>query len=303
MISGEASVTAKICAFARAHHSKCGKEIIYDDYYAYDLLGEEEYNNVKNEIIKILSQKCWEIPTLDTWDGFINELISPIILARMKFAETKLEEFNTDENEDIQYVICGAGLDSFMFRNKHKNIDVFELDHIDTQNYKKERIKKLNWNISENTKLISIDFEKQNIKDVLLDAGFNPEKKSFFAILGVTYYLTLDTFAETLKSISEVAKGESQIVFDYPDKDIVKRGVMNNRMSALEDITSALGEEMKGGMNYRELAKKLNEVGFHISDYVTSQVIQEKYLDARYDDLKAYENVNFVLAEKNILDY
>jgi methyltransferase (TIGR00027 family) len=299
MLTGEASITAKICAFTRAHHSIYTQKPIYDDYYAYELLGHDDYEYIKKRIIGILSEKCWEIPTLDTWDKFINQLISPIILSRVNYAETKLENFSQEKKEPIQYVICGAGLDSFIFRNSSQNIRIFELDHPDTQRYKLERLAQLGWNIPNNAHLISIDFEKQNMKDVLLEAGFDPKVKTFFAILGVTYYLTLDTFAETLKNIAELSQAKSQIVFDYPDKEIVKSGHMNPRMAALVDITDSLGEKMMGGMAYSELADVFDGIGFHISEHVTPQIIQETYFEGREDDLNAYENISFIMAETN----
>lgn len=299
MIAGEASITAKMCAFTRAHHSIYTKQPIYDDYYAYELLGDEDYKYIKNKIITILSEKCWEIPTMDTWDKFINELISPIILSRIKYTEKRLEEFSSETDETIQYVICGAGLDSFIFRNKLKNIKIFELDHPDTQQFKLERIKSLDWKIPQNASLVAIDFEKQNMKDVLLNAGFDPKKKSVFAILGVTYYLTLDVFAGTLNDIALLSQNDTQIIFDYPDKEILRNGHKYQRMAALEDITQSLGEVMQGGMSFKELAKTFDSIGFHISEHVTPQIIQETYFRKRNDNLKAFEDVSFILAEKN----
>ena len=298
MIAGEASITAKICAFTRAHHSLFTKKPLYDDYYAYELLGDNDYSNIKNKIISILNEKAWEIPTLDTWDKFIDELISPIILSRVKYTEEKLKEFAGNSNETVQYVICGAGLDSFVFRNNLKNVKIFELDHPDTHTFKINRIKELGWDIPENASFITIDFEKQNMKDVLLKAGFNPKAKSLFAIMGVTYYLTLDTFSGTLKDISELSENETWVVFDYPDKEILRNGHKYQRMEVLEDITRALGEVMHNGMSFNELADAFADVGFYVSEHVTSQIIQEMYFQKRHDNLRAYEDVSFILAKK-----
>jgi len=305
MLEGQASITAKICAFARAHHGKYMDNPIYEDEFAMELLGQKDYEDIKDHVIRILSNRCWSIPTRDTWDHFINELVTPIVVPRIKYTEEKLDEFYEEDKELIQYVICGAGLDSFMFKHKSRmaNIEVFELDHKDTQAYKLSRIHEIGWELPVNAHLVSIDFEKDSIKEVLLNAGFDPKKKAFFVILGVTYYLSLETFTETLKAISDLAEGECQIVFDYPDKEIVKGGNMYQRMATLVDITEALGEKMMGGMSFKELARVFDGVGFHIAEHVTPQIIHENYFEHRKDDLKAFENVSFILAKKNRFNF
>lgn len=299
MRKGEPSVTAKLCAFTRAHHAIYTQNPIFNDRYALGLLGQEEYESIQKMIIQILYDRSWQIPTMDNWDSFINNMISPIILSRIKYTEEQLKEFVQSENEPVQYVILGAGLDTFLFRNHDSNIRIFELDHPDTQQYKKQRIEALGWKIPENTHLLPIDFETQSIENVLLDGGYDPEVKSFFSILGVSYYLTLDTFAETLLRIAAIAKGKCRFVFDYPDKEIVVNGHPNQRMEALMDITAYLGEKMKGGMCYKELAEVFDQAGYHISEHVTSHIIQEKYFQNRTDNLNAFENVSFILAERN----
>ena len=50
MVDERESVTAKLCAFARAWHSNRSREKIYDDYLAYDLMGKEEYDTVYDMI-------------------------------------------------------------------------------------------------------------------------------------------------------------------------------------------------------------------------------------------------------------
>lgn len=298
MRQNEPSITAKICAFTRAHHSIFTEIPIYNDYYAYELLGEQEYNSIKRKIIKILSDKDWQIPTMDTWDKFINNLFAPIILSRMKYAEEQLFEY-AGSDESVQYVICGAGLDTFIFRNHNQNIETFELDHPNTKSYKINRLNELGWNIPDTAKLVSIDFEKQRLKEVLLAAGFAPNRKSYFAIMGVTYYLSLDTFAELLKEIASITKADCRIVFDYPDKERFMKDGGNRRMSILEELTESLGEQMMGGMNEKELADVFHSIGFHISEFVTPQLIQERFLTSCHKDLNAYENVCFVTAKKD----
>ena len=290
MVAERESITAKICAFARAWHSEYAQEKIYDDYLALKLMGKDEYNDIykmiKNGLIdkKLLGNKETE--------EAIEKYFVPIPLSRIQFNENELDKF-IEDNKEIQYVICGAGEDTFSFRNNNENIDIFEIDHPDTQRFKIEKIRKLGWNVPNNVRFVSVDFENEKMSEKLLKAGFNPNKKTFFSILGVSYYLELDVFAETLKQIIELSGIESKVVFDYP----MKSGKFPDRVKCLEKITKSLGEKMCGGFDYNEIKCVLCSLGYKIDKYMSPQMIQNRYFDGRNDKLKAYENVSLIAAD------
>ena len=144
MIDERESVTAKICAFVRAWHSNRARQKIYDDYLAYDMLGREEYESIY-DLISSGIDGTQQLTREDT-EQLINEYFAPIPLSRIHFNESRLEEFAA-ENGKIQYVICGAGSDTFAFRNDNDDIEVFEIDHPDTQRYKLEKIREQIQNI------------------------------------------------------------------------------------------------------------------------------------------------------------
>ncbi len=293
MLKNKPSFTAKFCAFARAYHSNYAREKVYDDYLAFDFLGKEEYEVIRDLITAILYDRGLHIPKAETWDEFLDELITPIILTRIKYAEEKLLQYAGEEPK-LQYVICGAGLDTFAFRNENTDIEIFELDHPNTHRYKLERIKQLEWNIPKNTHYISIDLEKQNIRDTLLKEGFKEELPTFFAILGVAYYLELAAMVKTFEEMAKVAKKGSLLVFDYPDKGLIKEE--HPRMRALMEITGAVGEQMKEGMLKEELVYELAKCGYTIEEVLTSQDIQKALIGKR--NIDAYKNINFVTARK-----
>ena len=210
MVNARESVTAKICAFVRAWHSNRSREKIFDDYLAYDFMGREEYDSIYELISNELGGS--ERLSREETELLINEYFAPIPLSRIHFNEVRLADFAA-ENGKIQYVICGAGSDTFSFRNANDNIEVFEIDHPDTQRYKLEKIRELEWNIRKNVHFVPVDFEKERMCDKLIEAGFDPEKKAFFSILGVSYYLTLDVFADTLSQIAELSALGSAVGF------------------------------------------------------------------------------------------
>ena len=289
MVNERESVTAKICAFVRAWHSNKSRQKIYDDYLAYDMLGKEEYDSIY-EMISGGLDGSQSFSREDT-ELIINEYFAPIPLSRIHFNESRLADFAA-ENGKIQYVICGAGSDTFSFRNDNENIEVFEIDHPDTQRYKLEKISELEWKIQKNVHFVSVDFEKERMCDKLIDAGFDPSKKTFFSILGVSYYLTLDVFTDTLKQMTEIAALGSVLVFDYP----IKTGVFPRRVTRLEVITQQLGEVMRGGYDYDEVSRALYSLGFQIDTYMPPEKVQKEYFDGRDDGLKAFENVSLISA-------
>ena len=289
MVDERESVTAKICAFVRAWHSNRAHKKIYDDYLAYDMLGKEEYDSIYEFISGGLDGS--QMFSREDTDQVIGEYFAPILLSRIHFNESRLADFARD-NGKVQYVICGAGSDTFSFRNDNDDIEIFEIDHPDTQRYKLEKIKKLEWKIRRNVHFVSVDFERERMCDKLLAAGFDPTKKTFFSILGVTYYLTLDVFTDTLKQMAELSALGSAVIFDYP----IKTGEFPRRVERLEQITAAMGEIMRGGYDYSEVSRALYSLGFQIDTYMPPEKVQKEYFDGRQDRLKAFENVSLISA-------
>lgn len=290
MVNERESVTAKICAFVRAWHSNRSRDKIYDDYLAYDMLGKEEYDNIY-ELISSGLDGSRHFSREDT-EQIIAEYFAPIPLSRIHFNESRLADFAA-ENGEVQYVICGAGSDTFAFRNENEDIEIFEIDHPDTQRYKLGKIDELEWNIRRNVHYVSVDFERERMCDKLLAAGFDPAKKTFFSILGVSYYLTLDVFSDTLAQMAELSALGSVVVFDYP----IKTGEFPQRVTRLEKITESLGEEMRGGFDYNEVSRALYSFGFQIDTYMPPEKVQQEYFDGRQDDLRAFENVSLISAQ------
>lgn len=292
MLKKTESITAKICAYARAYHSYFEKDKIYDDYLAFDILGYDEYEHVRNLLKQTLAKDIDQNDNA-SYKRLLNENIFPIPISRIKYAEEKLINFSK-ENVNCQYVICGAGFDTFAFRNTNSNIKIFELDHPNTQKYKKDRIKDMQNVIPKNVNFVSINFNSESIEEKLIEAGFCKDKKTFFAILGVSYYLDIDTLSKTFESISRLSSNGSELIFDYPDQD----NWNIERVKRLKEYTAFLGEKMGEGFKTDKLKEILNKNNYKIIDYKDPHDIQREYFNGRHDNLRAFENVHFALAEK-----
>ena len=224
----------------------------------------------------------------------VNTHIAPSPLCRAAYTEQTLK--NAALKGTMQYVILGAGLDTFAFRkseflSKHS---VFEVDHPLTQKDKLERIHRAGWTFPDNLAFVSVDFTKDKLTEQLLATGFDPSVKSFFSWLGVTYYLSEETIDKTLEELSELCVDGSTLVFDYPDEhffDAQEKRVQNTIMMA-----KVGGEPMRSSFSYGELEKLLHKHGFLIYELVTPDDIQRDIIDKSGADMRAFEHVNYCRA-------
>ena len=302
MLDNYESVTAKLCSFARAFHSGYEKQKIFDDYLAFDLLGKEQYEELGQFIENGFSQKSYKASRWFCHKNIKDTLykyIMPIPIARIAFAERELCSF-AQKYGKIQYVILGAGMDSFAYRNENENIKIFEVDHPSTQGYKKKRIKNLEWHTPKNLVYVPVDFEKDSLREKLLLNGFTKALPTFWAFLGVAYYLEITDFSETFRVISEMSHPKSEVCFDFPSQRWVKGAAEANdtRFEELKELTESLSEPMKFDYSISRIEQELNRYNLTFSALETPEDIQEKYFSAREKELKAYNNVYFATAKR-----
>ncbi|MBR4985149.1 MAG: class I SAM-dependent methyltransferase [Proteobacteria bacterium] len=303
MIENHESMTAKLCSFVRAHHSNNDRDKIFDDYLAFDLMGSDEYCNIR-DLIK--SGKCGACESCATQCPYRDKVsrtvhfLAPIPLSREAFAFDIFHEF-TQKNPGCQYVICGAGMDSFLFRNEDPSISVFEVDHPDTQKYKKMRIAQLGWTVQKNITFVPVDFSRDNMADKLLKAGFDPSRPTLFTILGVTYYLTLQAFENTIELMDALSTSLSAVILDYPEK-MKMDAHTPERVLQLAQMTEQLGEAMTDGFSFDEMRGVFARHHFEIQKHLSPKDIQYCYFSNRKDGLKAFENIHFLYAYKDSKD-
>lgn len=195
-----------------------------------------------------------------------------------------------------QYVILGAGLDTFAFREtaflaKHR---VFEVDHPLTQADKKERIARAGRTIPAGLTFVPADFTKDSLTQRLTAAGFDPSAKAFFSWLGVTYYLPAETIDKTLAELSALCADGSTLVFDYPDEGFFAAPV--RRVQSTIMMAKAGGEPMRSAFSYGELEALLEKHGFLLYELLTPADIQRDIIDRAGAEMKAFEHVNYCLA-------
>lgn len=304
MKKNESSLTSLLSAFGRAYHSKYDTPKIFDDFIAKELITQREFSDIRENMIKgipffnkEIAKKFQDHP--DKILKWITQVqLSPTPLARAAYCENVL--FHEMLLGVKQYVILGAGLDTFCFRHPELNdsLEIFEVDYPATQDFKKIRLANANYQIPNNLHFVSIDFTKEFTIQNLVEEGFISNKKTFFSLLGVSYYVTKEENANLInKLFAEVPSGSS-IVFDYADDKLFEEKGMSNRVQNMVQMASASGEPMKSCFSYDEMEKMLENSGFLIYEHLSPVTINNQFFRNRTDYLSAFETIHYIHAVK-----
>jgi methyltransferase (TIGR00027 family) len=161
--------------------------------------------------------------------------------ARSRIAEDALSR--AVERGIRQIVILGAGLDTFALRNPHaaRQIRIYEVDHPATQAWKRQRLAEVQIALPPWLILVPVDFERDDLGENLVAAGFQQNSSAFFTWLGVVPYLTEDAVGRTLDYMASIQN--SEVVFDYMERPEAFSGELRQleaeRTEQLEKIDEA----------------------------------------------------------------
>lgn len=182
-----------------------------------------------------------------------------------------------------QFVVLGAGLDTFAYRNPFPDLRVFEVDHPATQQWKRELLERAAIATPASLTFVPVNFETESLIDRLQESGFRREP-AFFSWLGVTTYLTREAFDATIGFIAGLPKG-SGVVFDY----VIPRSLMNPAQRTVVDALSArvarAGEPFRLFFDPNELAADLRGLGFTSIEDLAGEEIDARYFSGRSDGL------------------
>jgi len=287
MNKGQASNGAADAAGARALHVLFEQPLVFDDPYALGFASPRFRNMADKPLLHFLIMHvlCRKMRP-----------VSGQILARARYAEDLLDRALA--NGIQQYVIIGAGYDSFALRrpNLKSHLKLFELDHPLTQARKREKIAQLKLRPPEMVEYVALDFERESVAEGLARSGFNADTPAFFSWLGTVPYLTHEATAGTLSSVAQVAARGSEIVFDYmlPDSAIEKSERRNTQ--ALKKFTQKRGELLISAMEPAELESCLDTLGWELLENINAQEQERRYFTGRRDGLRPWAASNFAHA-------
>jgi methyltransferase (TIGR00027 family) len=218
-------------------------------------------------------------------EGRAARYLRAFMVVRSRYAEDELAK--AAARGARQFVILGAGLDTFAYRNPYgeSELRVFEVDHPATQSWKQERLAAAKIPIPASVRYAPVDFERQSLADGLQQAGFDARVTTFFSWLGVTPYLTADALNATLRFVAGTPAGGG-VVFDYG----VARGCLNWKHKLAFDYLSrrvaAAGEPFRTFFEPAALAAELRRIGFSWMEDLGETEINGRYFRERADGLR-----------------
>jgi methyltransferase (TIGR00027 family) len=198
---------------------------------------------------------------------------------RSRYAEDRLA---AARDRLAQYVVLGAGLDSFALRMGEDlgDLTVFEVDDPPFQAWKRERLTALDLTPPNQLRFVPCDFERTSLADALAAADFDAGAPAFVSWLGVTQYLTRDAIAETLRWAGALPRG-SELVLTFLES--------NAQAQSLKAAMAQSGVEVLSHFTPDEMTAMLHEAGFARVEHIGPAEATERYFQGRTDGLTAPE--------------
>jgi methyltransferase (TIGR00027 family) len=184
-----------------------------------------------------------------------------------------------------QYVVLGAGLETFPYRNPYPELRVFEVDLPATQAWKQALLAEASIALPAGLAFVPLDFERQTLAQELAKAGFDARQPAFFGWLGVVPYLTLAAFRATLEAIAPLPAG-SAVSFDYQLAPETLSPPGRTAFDALAKRVVRAGEPFRLLFTPDTLAAELGRAGFERFEQWNYEQLNELYFKNRADGLK-----------------
>jgi methyltransferase (TIGR00027 family) len=251
---------------------------VLDDAFALVLIGpawQELHNQVYSQ-----------------FPGPVRREVIAAICTRSRYCEDRL-----DTGAFAQYVILGAGLDSFAWRRPDllRSGKVFEVDHPASQEWKLERVRSLALPLHDSHVFVPVDFETESLRDALDTAGFDWGRRTLFSWTGVAPYLTAPAIASTLRTIAGAAAG-SEVALSYLAEESVLDDTGRAFMAIFAPLAASLGEPLQPGWPVMEIERLISRCGLQVVDHPARAHLQARYFADRTDALQPYNVETLVTA-------
>lgn len=244
MEEGRPSRTAQGAAMHRAAHQLLDRPLVFQDPLALRVIGAEAEAELRT----------------GSWQGLGASVLRAFIVARSRLTEDILADALAEGIE--QYVLLGAGLDTFACQLTTAPPVVYEVDHPATQAWKRARLSEAALPMPPHQVFVPVDLERETLAPALTRAGFDFAKPALLAWLGVMPYLSREGVRATLGFVvSRLARG-SGIVFDYAEPPDARDPANAARFAALLDRVARAGEPFRSFFEPREIEHELSRLGF-----------------------------------------
>jgi methyltransferase (TIGR00027 family) len=218
------------------------------------------------------------------------------IVARARFIEDLVAERSSQGV--AQYVILGAGLDTFAQRRPEvaSRLLVFEVDQPGPQVWKRRRLIELGFGVPDWLRLVPVDFEGgESLWEQLAAAGFDPDQPAVVVSTGVSMYLTKEANAATLRQFAGLAAGSTlAMTFLLPPElldDAYRPGY-----EAAANGARAAGTPFISFYTPDEMLEVARQAGFNDVQHVSAALLNQRYFADRTDGLQMSKGEELLVA-------
>jgi methyltransferase (TIGR00027 family) len=274
------SHTAFRVATHRAVHQMLDVPRVFDDPLALTILGPDKAAEVRAHPARFDRS-----PLARGMRAFV--------VARSRFAEDALAD--AVARGVTQYVVLGAGLDTFAYRNPFPALRVFEVDHPATQAWKRARLADAGIAVPETLTFTAVDFQKESLEAGLGRAGFDRGRPAFLSWLGVTIYLPEAIVRGTFAFVARLPPS-SGLVFDFAKPPGSLNWFERQAFKLLEARVASIGEPWVTYFEPAPLAANLADMGFHDVQMLDAAAVNARYFANRSDRLRVGHLAHLALA-------
>jgi methyltransferase (TIGR00027 family) len=266
MKPGRPSATAYRVAMRRAAHQILDRPVVLDDPIALRIVGARGVAEIQAHPRR--------------YDSGFGRALRLFLVARSRCAEDAL--VGAVAAGVRQYVVLGAGLDTFAYRNPHppERLRVFEVDLPASQAWKRELLARTRIEPPASLTFVPVDFETQALPDELHAAGFRDTEPAFFSWLGVTMYLTREAVLGTLRFVAERAPG-SGITFDYMTPPHRLPWLRRLGFHLVARRVAAAGEPWRTWFEPEDVMRELTSLGFARFEDLDGAALDRRYFGGR----------------------
>ncbi len=262
------ATTAELVAAARAHHQYDRVRLV-EDPYALGLCGRPLRLLVTIRPLAWLASRTVLRDLQPTVLG---------VLIRARYSEQALEAAVRDGI--TQYVIVGAGLDSFALRRTDlmEHMDVFEIDLPGMQAVKRARVARAGFEVPTRVHFVAADLTQVPLMEALAGASaFDPRRRAFLSLLGLTYYLTSEVIVATVRSIAQGVAPGSELVLDHMLDDASAWPAHRGKRETLEAYVAKRGEPMVSDFSLAGMSALMADAGFDTVEGITMMDLSDRF--------------------------
>ena len=278
----EASRTALVTSLMRALHSRHDPAPLIDDDWGDRLVPDAVRAALCQRAVANLPQAA-QVSAAANPAMVLNQALRAHaayadVITRTRYTEDALAA--AVERGVTQYVIIGAGFDSFAYRKPGwaAGLKVYEIDHPATQKMKIERLMACGVDASTSVEFISADLSAEALGSALQRSSFQPGKLTFFAWLGVTMYLTQAANLSTLRAIATCAPAGSELVFNYMDQKVLHPDAATTEaFRKLKADASSAGEALLSGFDPKTLGAQLQGTGLWLLEDLNGIQVTDRF--------------------------